>query len=262
MTKTLGILLYLFIIPPFIATIFSLIALNIKAFVLNFAAFLLFFGALYLSKKGFEAEFAYRRATYALAPKRPYKLIAAVVLGVATSYSAYFLAHKAPWVALFLGVVASAGYILWYGLDPKENKLPPREDIPYRVALQTLQEAKKQLEDIAKMQKRIKNAVLFNQVHQTLQKANTIIEYLQERPWLVGRVRKSLVVYIEGIADITRHYIGIQEHIAQEKRRELTTLMENLQRRFDEDMLRLQKDGEEKLDIKMESLELQLDKDG
>ena len=261
MTKTLGILLYFFIIPPFIATIFSLIALNIKAFVLNFIAFLLFFGVLYVSKKGFAAEFAYHRATYALAPKRPYKRMAAFLLGVATSYSAYFLAHKSPLTALFLGVVAGVGYMLWYGDDPREDKLPKRSDVPYRAALQTLQEADEELSRIEKLQDKIKDARLYQEVGEVVQRARHILAYLQERPWLVGRVRKLLVVYIEGIGDVTRTYVGIQESLTEAKRQELIELMEKVQRSFDEKMVELQKGGQEALDIKMETLQMQLDKD-
>jgi len=260
-TKTLGILLYLFIIPPFIATIFSLIVLNIKAFVLNFLAFLLFFGVLYVSKKGFAAEFAYRKATYALAPKRPYKLIATLLLGIATSYSAFFLAHKSPVAAIFLGLIATLGYILWYGLDPKEDKLPKRSDMPYRAALQTLQEADEELARIEKLRNKIRDARLYQEVTKILQKAHAIVEYLQERPWMVHRVRKHLVVYIESMGDVARTYVGIQENLSSQKRAELIELMESLQRSFDEKMVELKKSGEEFLDIKMETLQMQLKKD-
>ena len=58
-----GILLYVFLIPLFIAVILALLQTNIQAFLLNSIAFALFFMTAKVSTKGFTQEAEYLSST-------------------------------------------------------------------------------------------------------------------------------------------------------------------------------------------------------
>ncbi|BCD67889.1 5-bromo-4-chloroindolyl phosphate hydrolysis family protein [Nitratiruptor sp. YY09-18] len=257
-TKTIGILLYLFIIPPLIATIAAVIVLDIKSFMLNLLSFLLFFAALYLSKKGFAQEFAYKQAAFAQAPKIPYKLLGALTLAVAVFYTSFAISHRSFLHALFLALIAFAGYVLWYGLDPKEDKIPDTKDVGYKVALQTINEAKERLNAIEGQAAKIKNEDLRKRVYATIEKARKIIDEVEKKPYFVRELRKFLVVYIDGVYEVTESYIKVQESLTQEKKQELFWLLEDVQKRFDKELKKIENRGATELDIKMDTLNLQI----
>ncbi|MRI83526.1 MAG: hypothetical protein C6I00_03820 [Nitratiruptor sp.] len=256
-TRKLGILLYLFLIPPLISVLLALFTLNIKAFFLNFIAFLLFFGALYFSKKGFQGEFDYEQANFAKAPK-PYKTIGALLLALATFYSAMVLSHLGWLQSLFLAVIAFIGYALWYGLDPREDKIPDTGDMGSDVAYQTIRQAKDRLQETAKLVDQIRNYDLRKRVERTLAQARAILEELDKRPAYVRQLRKFLVVFVESIHDVTQSYVETQEEITPELKRALFELMDEVERRFDYELQKVKRQGTEELDTKIRALDKQL----
>ena len=256
-TKTLGVLLYLFLIPPIISVVLALFSLQIKAFFLNFIAFLLFFAALYFSKKGFAAQFAYERAHFAKAPK-PYKLIGALFLSAATFYSAYVLAHFSLFRSLFMALVALAGYYLWYGFDPQQDKIPDTGDVGVDVAFKTLQEAKSRLKECESLALEVRNEELRQSLEDTLQKAKALINELEQKPAFIRKLRKFLVVYVDSLYDVTNTYVKAQEVISHEQKGELIRLLEDVELRFEKDLQKVRESVEEELDTKMRVLDTQI----
>ncbi|SMC09428.1 5-bromo-4-chloroindolyl phosphate hydrolysis family protein [Nitratiruptor tergarcus] len=257
-TKTIGFLLYLFVIPPLIAIVAAVVMVDMKKFILNLLSFLLFFAALYLSKRGFAQEFAYNQATFAQAPKVPYKLLGALSLAVAVFYTSFVISNRTFLHSLFLALIAFAGYVLWYGLDPREDKIPDTKDVGYKVALQTINEAKEQLAAIEEQTAKIKNEDLRKRVNATIKKARKIIAEVEKKPYFVRELRKFLVVYINGLFEVTESYIKVQESLTQEKKQELYQLLEDVQKRFDKELRKIEKKGATELDIKMDTLNLQI----
>ncbi len=256
-TRTLGILLYLFLIPPLISVILAVFTLNIKAFFLNLIAFLLFLGALYYSKKGFAAEFEYKMANFAKAPK-PYKLTGAIFLSLATFYSSYVLSGLGLLESLFLALIAFLGYYLWYGFDPKEDKIPDTGDVGSDVAYETLRQAKERLQEAKELLPKIKNYDLRRRVETTLQKADEILAELDKKPAYVRQLRKFLVVYIDGVYDVTKSYVEAQEEISESLKAQLMQLMDNVERRFERELERVRASGAERLDTKIKTLDRQI----
>ena len=257
-TKTIGLLLYLFIVSPLISIVAAVVMLDINRFFLNLISFLLFFAALYLSKKGFAQEFAYHQASFTEAPKIPYKLLGASSLAVAVLFTSFAISHRTLLASLFLALVAFVGYYLWYGFDPRADKIPDTKDVGYKVALQTINEAKERLQAIEELAKTIKNMDLRKRVEATIQKARAVIAELEKKPYFVRQLRKFLVVYIDGVYDVTNSYIKVQESIDESKKRELYRLMEDVQQRFDKELAKIESKGAMDLDIKMDTLEIQI----
>ena len=255
-TKTLGILLYLFLIPPFIAMIMALIGLKFKAFFAASLCFGLFLLALYLSKKGFAQEFEYKMAHFAKAPKLPYKLFGAAVLSLAVFVTALLLDNL--FEALFLASITFIGYYLWYGFDPREDKVPKSEDFSVNVALQTLEEAKKSLQEIDSLAQNISNYVLRRKLFATLKRANTIVEELEKKPQYISDLRKFLVVYIDGMKDVTKSYLKVEKELTPAELKEMEELLDSVQMRFDKELAKIVQKSKTDLDIKIDSLKIQI----
>ena len=255
-TKTLGILLYLFLLPPFIAMIMALIGLKFKAFFAASLSFGLFLLAVYLSKKGFAQEFEYKMAHFAKAPKLPYKLFGAVVLALAVFVTAMLL--DTLFEALFLAFIAFVGYYLWYGFDPREDKVPESTDFSIDVALQTLEEAKKSLQESEELAQNISNYVLRRELFNTLKRAKTIVQELEKKPHYISELRKFLVVYIDAIKDVTKSYLKVEKELTAAELKEMEELLEDVQMRFDKELAKIIKKGKTDLDIKIDSLKIQI----
>ena len=254
-----GTLLYLFLIPLFLSVILALFQTNIKSFMLNGIAFTLFFITAKVSSKGFQQESEYVKSILTKAPKVPYKTIAGFLLGGSTFFTAWVAGGKSFITALFLGGIATLGYYLFYGFDPKKDKLDNLGDVSAAFVLETIGEAREKLSNIETDKEAIKDTYLKERLNKALQKANLILETIQEDPKDIRVARKFLIVYIDGIAKVTDAYVGLDEVDIEKKTKErLYTLMEDLDNKFDKELVRLKNNNQFDLDVHIDVLQEQI----
>jgi len=160
-----GTLLYLFLLPIFLSVVLALFQTNIQAFLLNGISFFLFLAMLNIAKKGFKEESIYHQNTFTKAPKIPYKMIAGYLLGGATLFTSYVAGGEPLLKSIFLAIVAIVGYYLYYGFDPKKDKLENLGDISAQFVLETISEAKTKLENIQKDMLKIKDTLLHKKLN-------------------------------------------------------------------------------------------------
>ena len=254
-----GALLYIFIVPLFLSVVLALFKTNITAFILNSIAFFLFILVLNIAKKGFEEENQYHKSTFTKAPKVPYKTIAGYLLGGATLYTAY-IAGGQPFIkSVFLAVIATVGYYLLYGFDPKKDKLENLGDVSAEFVLETIQEAKTKLSAIRSHMKEIKDTLLYDKLSVAFTKAENILQTIQEDPKDVRVARKFLIVYIDGIAKVTDSYTDLEEENIDPKTKEkLHALMDDVEVRFDKELTRLKNNNAFDLDVHIDVLKEQI----
>ncbi len=254
-----GTLLYLFLIPLFLAVILALLHMNIKLFLLNSAMFGLFFLVLKLSTIGFKQELEYSNTTFTKAPKIPYKTIAAFLLGASTFLSAWVLAEKAFVASLFLGAISVLGYYLYYGFDPKEDKLENLGDISAEFVLETIGEANEKLSNIEQHMEKIEDIYLHGKLNVAVKKAKKILEVIQNDPKDIRVARKFLIVYIDGVAKVTDSYVAMDEaDIKSDTKEKLYGLMEDLDTHFDKELQRLKNNNQFDLDVHIDVLKEQI----
>jgi len=257
--RTKGTLLYLFLIPLFVAVILALLQTNIHAFLLNSLAFALFFATAKLSTKGFAQEFEYLHSTLTKAPKIPYKTIAAFMLGGSTFFTAWVAGGKPFISALFLAMIATLGYYLYYGFDPKKDKLDNLGDVSAAFVLETIGEAKTKLNNIEKHMDQIEDTFLYGKLDIAMTKAKNILETIQEDPKDIRVARKFLIVYIDGVAKVTDSYVSMdEEDIDSETKERLYGLMDDLDIRFDKELERLKNNNQFDLDVHIDVLKEQI----
>ena len=254
-----GWLFYLFLIPLFLAVIFALFGLNIKALLLNSFAFILMYATFLLARRGFEQENAYNEATLTKAPKTPFKLMAALLLMFSVFYASYVAGNYTLFNALFLSATSFTGFFLYYGLDPKKDKLKDFGDISSELVLKTLTETREKIDTIKEEANQIEDRPLYDKVDAAIEKSNTILDALVDDPKDIRVARKFLVVYLDGVADVVASYNAVEDgHISQETRTRLLELMDDVEKRFQKELERLRANNLFDLDVNIDTLKEQI----
>ncbi len=254
-----GTVLYLFLLPLGMAIILALFQTNIQAFALNSVAFGLFLVTAKLSTIGFTQETHYLESTLTKAPKIPYKQIAAYLLGSSTLLTAWIAGDKPFTTALFLGAVSTLGYYLYYGFDPKIDKLENLGDVSAEYALEVIAEAEEKLRNIELHQKKIADTILSQKLNVALSKAKSIVETIKSDPKDIRVARKFLIVYIDGVLKVTESYVSMNAKLIDNQTQErLHTLMDELDVRLDKELKRVKENNLFDLDVHIDVLKEQI----
>ena len=256
---TKGTLLYLFSVPLFLSVVLALFNTNIKAFILSGISFFLFLAVATLAKKGFVQEGLYHKETFTKAPRIPYKMIAGYLLGGATFFTAIMTGEQDFMKSSFLAIIATIGYYLFYGFDPKVDKFNNLGDVSSEFVLETLKEAREKLAAIEVNMQDIQDLALYEKLSIALAKSETILQTIQEDPKDIRVARKFLTVYIDGVAKVTDSYTALdEEQINPETKTKLHTLMDDVESRFDKELARLKQNNEFDLDVHIDVLKEQI----
>jgi len=256
---TKGTLLYVFLIPLFLAVVLALFNTNIKAFILSGISFFLFLAIAKIAKKGFVAEEKYHANTFTKAPKVPYKTIAGYLLGASTFFTTFITGGQPLIKSAFLAVIATVGYYMFYGFDPKKDKFENLGDVSAEFVLETIQEAKEKIAHIEIDMKNIKDTLLYEKLTVSVNKAQSILQTIQEDPKDIRVARKFLTVYIDGVEKVTDAYTGMDEKdITTQTKKKLHMLMDDVEVRFEQELQRLKNNNEFDLDVHIDVLQKQI----
>jgi 5-bromo-4-chloroindolyl phosphate hydrolysis protein len=254
-----GNFLYIFLVPLFVAIVFSLMTTEIKAFIMDLIAFFLFFMSARANSIGLKQEETYYTKTLTKAPKVPYKTISAILLGVATFFSASFAGYQNILTGIFLGIVAIVGYFLYYGFDPRDDKLENIGDISAEFVLKTLKMARDKLSSIEEDMTLIKDTKLNGKLRRAINRANEILQSIEEDPKDLRVARKFIIVYIDGIKNVTKSYVELDEKdIKEDTKERLYSLLNDVEKKFDKELLRLKKNNQFDLDVHIDVLKEQI----
>ncbi len=254
-----GRLIYLFLIPLFVSVVFALLRGHYSAFIQNMLGFVMLLGSATATARGLAQEAAYRESIITRAPRVPYKTFAMVLLGLSVSYLAYVSGGKPLATALFVGILGSVGYSLYYGLDPRKDKLAEMGDINPELVLQTLNDAQKKLTEAEADTAHITDKVLRRKLESAIDNAHRILDTIRHDPKDLRVARKFLVVFVDGIADVTRTYNDVDEaDIDAVMRDRLHRLIDDVQTRFDKERARLKANNLFDLDVTIDTLKAQV----
>jgi 5-bromo-4-chloroindolyl phosphate hydrolysis protein len=264
--KTLkGTFLYLILVPIVLTLIVAFLQGDVSAIVSNAISFGLFLLTASIAKRGFEIEKVYKNSKLAKAPKLPYKTTAAFMLGVSTFYTSNFCTSNTFILSIVLGVSAFVGFYLYYGLDPRKDKIgnlrfgASAEDV-----IRITGEAKERIGNLKnlkhKLDTQISKDILTNIVTQTQE----IVDAIEENPNDLDRARKFFNIYLARTEKITREYIeNIEsENLDDKMRQSYTDLLTNVQQTIVDQKEKLNDDDLIKLDVQMEALKKQLKHEG
>jgi len=259
LTYNRGTLLYIFLVPLFVAVVLALFQTKIQDFLLAGVSFFLFLAVARFAEQGFSQEQAYEASIFTKAPKVPYKMIAGYLLGISTFFTAFVTGSEPLVKSLFLAVISTIGYYLYYGFDPKEDKLENLGDVSASFVLETIGEAQEKLSTIEKNSSNIKDTLLQKKITTALTKAKHILKTIQEDPKDIRVARKFLIVYIDGIKKVTQSYVELDEKdITSETKERLHTLMDEVEEKLDKELIRLKQNNALDLDVHIDVLKEQI----
>ena len=253
-----GHFLYIFLAPLFLSIILALIQQKFSLFFFNMVSFGLFFATAKLNTIGLNKEYEYHTSTLTKAPK-PLKTLTAGLLGVSTLFTAWIAGGQDFFVSIPLAVVSVVGYFLYYGFDPKEDKLENIGDISAQFVIETLATARGKLARVEEEMKKIKEKSLHSKLRIATDKGYEILNNIEADPKDLRVARKFIIVYIDGIQKVTTSYTSMDEQdIGAETKEKLNNLLIDVEQRFDKEILRLKQNNQFDLDVHIDVLQEQI----
>lgn len=253
-----GHFLYVFLAPLFLSIILALMGQKFSAFLLNIISFGLFFATAKLNTIALNKEYEYHTTTLIKAPK-PLKALTAGLLGISTLFTAWIAGGQDFFISIALALVSVVGYFLYYGFDPKEDKLENIGDISAQFVIETLATARGKLAHVEEDMKKIKEKSLHSKLRIAIDKGYEILNNIEADPKDLRVARKFIIVYIDGIQKVTTSYTSMDEKdIGDETKEKLSSLLIDVEKRFDKEIIRLKQNNQFDLDVHIDVLQEQI----
>ncbi len=259
-----GTLLFLLPIPLLIGALIGLGAGRLDVVLFDGGIFALFMAAADLTRRGLRAEHAQQVLRFTRLQRIPLKTIGGLLTGAATGLAAWLSVGQGPALSLVYATVALIGFHLVYGLEPLGRARPfATDDERTRKVAAALEEAERKLIDLDRAAKTIANPELKIRLQHIGTQGRSILNQIADRPTDLFRARKFLSVYLDGVQQVAdgyarTHRLADSRELEQNFRNVLVTV----EQVFDEQHQRLLKTDVMDLDIQIEVLKKQLEREG
>ena len=260
-----GILLYLLPLPILLTLFFALLNGEFRLIIVNGIAYALFLFAASIARRGFVIEREYKNSILAKAPKIKYKSIASVIITVATFFTSYFATANGLFLSILLGLVAFVGFYLYYGLDPRMDKVGELNiGVSAEDVIEITSNARKRVENIKKLQETISDTTVNTKLDAIIKETQNIITAVEENPNDLSRARKFFKVYLHRTEMITKEYASNvkSKNIDEKMRANYLHLLETVEETIYQQKERLNEDDITRLDVQIEALTKQLKNEG
>ena len=260
-----GILLYLLPLPILLTLFFALLNGEFRLIIVNGIAYALFLFAASIARRGFVIEREYKNSILAKAPKIKYKSIASVIITVATFFTSYFATANGLFLSILLGLVAFVGFYLYYGLDPRVDKVGELNiGVSAEDVIEITSNARKRVENIKKLQNTISDTAINAKLDAIIKETQNIITAVEENPNDLSRARKFFKVYLHRTEMITKEYASNvkSKNIDEKMRANYLHLLETVEETIYQQKERLNEDDITRLDVQIEALTKQLKNEG
>jgi 5-bromo-4-chloroindolyl phosphate hydrolysis protein len=260
-----GILLYVLPIPILWTLFFALLNGDFSGIIANGIAFALFLLAATLARRGFMIEHKYKKSKLAKAPKIKYKSLASVVLAGATLFTSLFATSNGLFLSILLGLVAFIGFYLYYGLDPRVDKVGELNiGVNAEEVIKITNQAKDRIENIKKLEKEIADNEVSGYLNSIVKETQGIVDAVEENPNDLSRARKFFNVYLHRTEKITEEFSQNLKsgNIDDKMKTDYLHLLETVESTIYKQKERLNEDDITKLDVQIESLTKQIKNEG
>ncbi len=259
-----GLLLYILPIALIPASILSFIYGDLFRIVTNISGCATFLLAAGLLRRGLAAEKEYQNQKITLAPKWPLKTLAAIIVALSTGGIALLGGGNAFFVSIAFGLGAFAGMVLYYGLDPRQEKMiAGAHGYTTEEISETIYDAEVQIFGIEQANKQINNRLFNQRINIICDQARDIVGLLEEDPGDIRRSRKFLNTYLSGALKVTEGYAKMQrEHHSEQLTDNFENVLVTIESVFTEQKQKLLDDDILDLDVQIEVLSAQLKHEG
>jgi 5-bromo-4-chloroindolyl phosphate hydrolysis protein len=166
--------------------------------------------------------------------------------------------------SVLYGAAALLGCYLYYDFDPaRKDPEIAAVGITTEELIELLDEAEGRLERIEQSSRKIKNVEFKDRLRRIVKDARGILDTIESDPVDARRARKFLKVYLDGAQQVTEGYARThtegEDHALEDNFRRVLTTIETV---IAEQQTKLKENNLSDLDVNIEVLQMQLEKEG
>lgn len=260
-----GFLLYLLPMPMLFVALWRMLGGHTSS-ALGFAvcfALCMVAATLVRNGLGIEQE-AKRRKIVRRSSTVPYKAIGAGVVGLAIFIGALLGAKITLFSSLLLGVAAAVGTVFTYGTDPSRTAPDmPAVGVTSEEVLEILNEADQKILAIEAARDRIHNVEMKDRLKNIVKGVREITDIVEDDPRDLRRARKFLRTYLDGAQRVTEGYADTHKYGDNgELEDNFRNVLQTIETVIKEQKGKLLENNLTELDVQIEVLQLQLEKEG
>jgi 5-bromo-4-chloroindolyl phosphate hydrolysis protein len=250
--------LYIFLIPLFISTIVSLFSREYLELLFKTISFFLIYISIQSIEKGLLEERRYKSSKLAKAPKIKYKLLGFTGVTLSLFILETFVNKSSTIETIINPLLGFIGFLIFYGSDPLKDKIPDSTVTNMDRVLDAILDAEKKIADIEKLEEKIDDYKLKVAINGAIFKAKEILNSIKEEPKEYHKVRKFMVVYLDGVKDVIEKYSEIDKTLLDDSYRDrLVDLLNSATLKFEEELQKLKSEELFDLDVQIDSLKRQ-----
>ncbi|MEM9302800.1 MAG: 5-bromo-4-chloroindolyl phosphate hydrolysis family protein [Pseudomonadota bacterium] len=228
-------------------------------------ALVAFYVAASLMRKGLLQEAVLGARRYILKRPPPLKTMATLIAGVTTAAVSFFLVDDhVLWKSIVYGVVAMVGARMLYGPDPAPRFSDAAMDEAKRQeVMAALGKAEERVLAIEHASENIFNEELSKRLGGVVSDAREILDLLADRPDQMRQARRFLNTYLDGAEQVANGYASTHTRAASDQLEEkFSSVLTTIEGAFAEQKKRLVDDDVQNLDVKIEVLTTQIEREG
>lgn len=259
-----GAALWVLPTPLLFAAMMSLGAGHLGSFLGDAAGLGLFLTGAWLTRRGIRAAYAQEQPRFTRLWRWPLKTLGGLATALGAGVTAAFGVGHGPAISLAFAAVAALGFHLAYGFEPLGR---PRAfglgDERSRKVAEALAEAEDRLLDLARTAAAINNPELKARVERISVQGRGILEQIADRPTDLYRARKFLNVYLEGVQQVAEGYARTHRLAeSRELEQNFRNVLVSVEQVFEEQRQKLLRTDVLDLDVQIEVLKKQLEREG
>jgi len=259
-----GALLWVLPTPLLFAAMIALGTGHLERFLADAAGFGLLMVGAWLTRRGIRAAYVRQQPRFARLWRWPLKTLGGLATALGVGVTAAFSVGQGPAISLAFAAVAALGFHLTYGFEPLGR---PRAfwsgDERLRKVAEALAEAEGRLLDLEQTAAAMANPELKARVLRISAQGRGILEQIADRPTDLYRARKFLNVYLEGVQQVAEGYARTHRLAdSRELEQNFRNVLVTVEQVFEEQRQKLLRTDVLDLDVQIEVLKKQLDREG
>jgi 5-bromo-4-chloroindolyl phosphate hydrolysis protein len=259
-----GLLLYILPLPLLPGAIVELAVGRLDTFLADAAGFALLMAGGWLTRRGIRAARAEQQVRFARLQRWPLKTLGGALVAIGAGTTAHLsVGHGLPISLAFAGV-AALGFHLAYGFESLGRARPfDLGDERARQVADALGEAEARLLEVERSAAAMTNPELKTRVRRISAQGREILNQIAERPTDLFRARKFLNVYLEGVQQVAEGYARAHRQAdSRELEQNFRNVLVTVEEVFEEQRQKLIRTDLMDLDVQIEVLKKQLEREG
>ena len=261
-----GFLLYILAFPLLPAAFFALMGGDTVKALARAAGFVLAMAAATLIRKGIRLDNeAKKRRLRRRASTVQYRLVGTCLVSAGMFLVAWLGMDQYTLLqSLVYAAAVLLGCYLYYDFDPaRKDPQIAAVGITTEEIIELLDEAEERIEGIEDASRQIHNLEFKDRLRRIVKEARDILDTIEKDPVDARRARKFLKVYLDGAQQVTEGYARThtkeEKHALEDNFRRVLTTIETV---IAEQQQKLQENNLSDLDVNIEVLQMQLEKEG